>query len=579
MKKIFIIMQSKYHKHVLRQLQDLGAVHVEHDKVPSGHGVQKMQDERRKLEQVLAVLKPLKKEVEQKTLTEWHSHADGILRYVEEIEEIKDDMNKRQVAIAQWEKWGDFNPDDIRVLKQKGLFVKLCQIPVKQLNNVPKDIILKTVFTAGGQARCVAVMDEDKDLPFDEVTPPQTGLAEMQSIQLAEQDKIAELESVIENELCYLRAFETALAKCEDILAFEEASVGMKHDEDLSVLKGFIPAGQSEVLEKTAKAEGWGILIQDPDEDDEVPTLLKNSKVVNLSKPAMDMIEILPGYNEVDVSKVFIVFFTLFFGMLIGDAAYGLIFGGLTMFAHFKLKDKIKDKTAFHLLYLLTGFTVVWGVLTGTYFGQQWLPDSISPVIPWLNDPENLQWLCFTIALVHLSVARIWAFTRRLPSLTALAELGWLLIVWGMYFLANMFVLGREFPLFAKWFFIVGIALSFIFMFPFKEMAKKMPQQLIPFMLGIIGAGTDIISYVRLFAVGLATVAVADAANSMPGADLPGGLNYFLFVFLHILNMVLAAMAILVHAIRLNVLEFSGHIGLEWAGLRYNPFKKKLKQV
>ena len=75
-----------------------------------------------------------------------------------------------------------------------------------------------------------------------------------------------------------------------------------------------------------------------------------------------------------------------------------------------------------------------------------------------------------------------------------------------------------------------------------------------------------------LFAVGFATVAVADAANAMPEA-LPG-VGYGFMVFLHPLNLILAAMAILVHAIRLNVLEFSGHLGLEWVGFRYNPFKK-----
>ena len=76
------------------------------------------------------------------------------------------------------------------------------------------------------------------------------------------------------------------------------------------------------------------------------------------------------------------------------------------------------DHTSFYLMYLLTGFTCVWGVLTGTYFGQEWLPSSVKPLVPWLNVTENIQWLCFTVALVHLSIARIWSILRRFPHFT-----------------------------------------------------------------------------------------------------------------------------------------------------------------
>jgi V/A-type H+-transporting ATPase subunit I len=264
--------------------------------------------------------------------------------------------------------------------------------------------------------------------------------------------------------------------------------------------------------------------------------------------------------------------------MLIGDAAYGFIFMGMVFFAQKKWGKKMEDQTAFHLGYLLTGFTCFWGALTGTYFGQEWLPSSVKALVPWLNNSSNIQWLCFTIALIHLNIARLWTIKRKIPDMCALSEVGWLLIVWGMYFLANLFVLDKPFPTYAGWFFIVGILFALVFMFPFKDFFKKAPQELIPFVLNVIGAGTDIISYIRLFAVGLATVAVADAANFMPEA-LGLFVGGFFLVLLHIINMILAMMAILVHAVRLNVLEFSGHLGLEWAGIKYNPFHKSLKQA
>ena len=91
--------------------------------------------------------------------------------------------------------------------------------------------------------------------------------------------------------------------------------------------------------------------------------------------------------------------------------------------------------------------------------------------------------------------------------------------------------------------------------------------------LNVVNTFTDIVSYIRLFAVGLATVAVADATNTM--AAEVGGVWFFIILLIgHTINVVLALMAILVHGLRLNVLEFSGHLNMEWTGFNYAPFKK-----
>jgi V/A-type H+-transporting ATPase subunit I len=185
--------------------------------------------------------------------------------------------------------------------------------------------------------------------------------------------------------------------------------------------------------------------------------------------------------------------------------------------------------------------------------------------------------LCFTIAIIHLSIARIWSAVSKFPSTTAISDVGWLLILWGMYFMANYFVLNMALPPITKFLLSVGGILALIFMAPLKEAFSTVPKQIIPFFLSFIGAFTDIVSYIRLFAVGLATVAVADATNAMV-IDLPLIAKVIVLTIGHTLNLILAAMAILVHGIRLNVLEFSGHLSLEWTGFKYSPFRH-LKNV
>jgi len=572
MKKIYLIVQKKDTTSALESLRDLGMVHIEHQKPLTGYQLAEVREEVSILSQVVEVLKAKNLDVHQEKSTDWREECNNVLEWMAEIEHHKEAMLKREVQIKQWTPWGDFEPDDISVLKLKNVFIQLYEIPVKQKFEIPEGVILKEIKSNKKIKRCVVISRDDESLSFERLYPPAMSLAKMRSAQEKDQIKIQELENKIEGKIKYVQFLEKCLVDSQESVNVEEVVAGMDEKDSFVLLKGFFPVDGVKTIEEKAKQESWGIVIEDPSEEDQVPTLLRNPKWVEMIKPVFNVIEVLPGYKEVDVSIVFLLFFTIFFGMLIGDAAYGLIFMAATLFAQFKMGKKIKDKTPFILMYMLTGVTIVWGVLTGTWFGQQWLPESVKPVMPWLVDEINVQHLCFIIALAHLTIARLWAAALKFPSLTFLAELGWLSIIWGMFHLASMFVLGFTFPVYAKYLIFGGMFFAFFFMVPFKEFPKKAPIETIPFLLNVIAAGTDIVSYIRLFAVGLATVAVADAANALPEnfGPIAGGIG---LVFLHTLNMILAAMAILVHAIRLNVLEFSGHMGLQWAGYKYNPFQ------
>jgi len=572
MKKLHLVVQKKDIVSALENLRDLGTVHVEHQEPLTGYQLTERREEVAILTQALDILKLTKLDVEQKECTDWTESVNKVLELSAEVDHYTESIAKRKTQISQWETWGEFDPKDIEALAQKGIYVQLCEYSSKEKLEFAPEVILQTINTSGDLIRAVAISRERGELPCQVITPPAIGPGKMRSLQEEEQGKIEGAWKRIEEEVCYVKSLEKSLSERKSILEFEEVEKGMREDGELALLKGFCPVEVCGNIEAKAKEEQWGCLIEEPEGEDEVPTLLQNPKWVNLSKPVLNIIEILPGYKEFDVSMVLLLFFILFFAMLIGDAAYGLIFMGVTAFLHIKLGKKVEDKAPFHLMYILTGATCVWGVLTGTYFGQAWLPTAINPVIPWLNDFTNLQLLCFIVALIHLSIARIWSAAAKFPSITFLSEVGWLLIVWGMFFVANMFVLGMAFPAFAKYFFIAGIPLAFFFMVEPKDFLKTIGMELIPFLLNIISAGTDLVSYIRLFAVGLATVAVADATNAMAG--LYPMFSPMILLVGHGLNLILALMAILVHAIRLNVLEFSGQLGLEWAGVGYSPFKK-----
>ena len=570
MKKIHLLVQSKDVASALKEVRNFSSIHIEHHKERVSDSSVDLRNDLVSLEKMRDGLKEFGTSILQIKSSGIVKEISLIVKKQDRLAELEQGILKWQKVIEEWEEWGDFNPQDIIDLRHKGVFVELCILTKKQIGEIPEGIIVEKLQLKEKKNLCLLLARKEIGIPFDKKVLPSGCLLKMKVSQKQYQEEMQSLTKELEESVQYSDEIEDRIYILRREITFQEATQGMDNQGVLKVLRGYCPVDKCSELKKKARDENWGLVLEDVNKEDNPPTLLRNAKWVNLSRPVLKIIEILPGFRELDVSAIFLIFFTLFFGMLIGDAAYGAIFLIGTMIAHRTMK--VKDATGFYLMYLLTGFTILWGVLTGTYFGQEWISQSVRPVVPWLNNADNMQWLCFTVALTHLSLARLWVAKIKFPCITFLSEIGWLMVVWGMYFLAGMFVLSRPLPSFTTPLILGGALIAFVFMFPsIKDFRQGVGQKLIPHILSVIGSGTDIISYIRLFAVGLATVAVADAANAMPAA-LPG-VGYGFMVFLHMLNLVLAAMAILVHAVRLNVLEFSGHLGLEWTGFRYNPFK------
>jgi V/A-type H+-transporting ATPase subunit I len=364
-------------------------------------------------------------------------------------------------------------------------------------------------------------------------------------------------------------------------LEFYETLYGMGQEGELTYLKGYVPFDTVPKLLGMAKKEGWGILLKTPSEEDNVPTLIRNPAWIALIRPMFKLLEIIPGYRELDISPVFIIFFSIFFGMLIGDAGCGLVYLLVTFIAQKKLGSKVKDKSVFFLFYLLSSCAIIWGLLVGSFFGQEWLLKAgYKPLAPSLNNVSFVQALCFLIGAIHLSIAHSWRAALKAPSLTALADLGWVSIIWAAFFLAKTLLLGDLFPSFGKWLIITGLMLVLFFTSPQRNILKRVGEGLGTIALGLMNNFTDVVSYVRLFAVGLAGTAIADAFNSMAlgvnkGTIVTLAASVLIMIAGHALNIILGPISVLVHGVRLNVLEFSSHANVSWSGFEYKPLSKK----
>jgi V/A-type H+-transporting ATPase subunit I len=498
--------------------------------------------------------------------------------------------------------WGDFDPASIKEMASLGLPVFLYELTPEAFETIPEDTRYIKIRSSKSAVHIVVF---DKEIPG--VTPFQLPEKSMSAL-MREVDEIKlemeELNSKLRNFADRRSALNKEMAVVEQDIEFESAAAGMEKVSDippgmgLCWLTGFVPVDDMGRLKNVASENGWALSANDPEEtDDTVPTKLKNNRFVNLLNPITGFLGIVPGYREVDISPWFLLFFCIFFGMIFGDAAYGIILSLIAIIGIIKTARKGVPQ-GLQMLLLLGVFNTAWGVATCSWFGMdlehvpQILRDiSLSYISTAKTDSaivdQNLQIFCFSLGLLQLTIAHIKGIFRYIKSPRVFAEIGSIAMLWGMYNVVLFLVVSndaRPIPMLPVSIYLLGggFLLSFVFASYDGSIGRSILdscKNIISVVLGITNVFSDIMSYIRLWAVGLAGASIATTVNTMAGPLLGGFLIFagiILLVFGHGLNLILNVLSVLVHGVRLNTLEFSGHVGLTWSGTAYKPFAQRV---
>jgi len=584
----------------LMVLGNLGLMHISPFQPAKDESIERVQKRIEQLEKAIAILDNCEgvetsSSIEVNDFTIGERGEVALLEKVLETNDVNKDLQKQIAELSkaqQWYScWGNISLDDVQTITDKGIYLKLYEVLEKDLKSLRAQANVIVVGQSNGINQVVLVSeDKGATLNYQQIEFP--GITQ-QDVELALSKKNIELAN---GQQLLLQ-----LSSQKDLLenAMEERNRRLKirtvqyggiafHDK-VRCWEGYIPEDKVSNVTEAAEQNGWGYVVREPrhDEYDLVPTLLKNPKWTHKIKPVMNFMGLVPGYDEIDVSKIFLVFFTFFTGILVGDAGYGLIFFALTLLTHWK--TGFVKKIEFGLFYTLSISVMIWGVLTGTYFGAETIANipflkqlQVEQLASFGGDNLMIQQFMFLIGAVHLSIGHIQKGWKYLNTVLAVAQVGWIAIVWGLYFMVNKMVLGIPAPEFMVWLFIGGAILVALFSSPGKPILKSMLSSLGNLPLNVINGFSDIISYIRLYAVGLSTVLMASSFNDMAIGDgittIASGIGAVLILILgHALNMTLAAMAVLVHGVRLNMLEYAGHASVEFSGSEYNPFKLKNK--
>ena len=598
MKKATLLCLAHDRAATLDALRNLGVLHVKPVVPPTGAGLEDAREKaaglRRLLEAIPAIAdaKPTGRDA-----FAVMSETSDLL---DDRAERRDRLEALQAELGRTEPFGAFDPGAIQDLAARGVVLKLYRASSKSPPPLP----------AGVTAQRLAVRKTDSywalfsRAPFDwtgadEQRLPAAATSAMQAEAAQLQKELAEDDRKLQESAGDRALLQGQLAHAEAEVKLQEVRSGMGAAETISYAQGFLPESEVDSLRQAAASHGWGLVIEDPGPQDDVPVKLHPPRWASPIKAVFQGINILPAYSEADVSVVFMLFFSLFFAMIIGDAGYGAIFLGLTWWARKKL-----PRDAVRLLLVTSTATIVWGLITGSVFGMS--SGILERMglnrfqVPFLTGPDanqvaqNVMGFCFLIGTIQLTIGHLWNVVDlvRAKKLKALEQFGWTLTTWFMFLLADDMVLKgnmlgylglSEAGAAALWkgmtyAFVAGIVLIILFMMPPKEIKDGwFNLALLP--LNLVSNFTDVVSYVRLYAVGTAGFAVANAFNNMifPGGDVSwlGLLLGAVLAFLaHTLNVLLSTMGVLVHGIRLNTLEFSNHKGISWSGSAYRPFAK-----
>ena len=582
MKKYTFLVFHRDYEPFLEQLRELGVVHI----TQKAAGL--IEDD----EQLQAALQ----------------HEDEIRRLLkqgapDQLIAERNEVNERivvaQEAAKQAAVWGEFDAARIEALKQAGYALRFFECPSKSF----KEGWGIKVNEVGGKTYFVAVNSDYSDYSdYSEIPVPQK--SEAAWLQEVEHLKglLAAANARIEAwQIANKERLEKELIEARQKIDWTRVNLSTDKlaEGALCLFEGFCPIDkEAELNAMLAEAQVY-YEETDPEKEDATPIKLHNNWFVKLFEPLTSMYG-WPNYHEFDPTPILGPFFLLFFALCIGDCGYGL---ALTLIGYLIYKGKMKiemfDGLGGIIMALGVGATVI-GYLMGTFFGidlyrAEWFPESAKALMfnnlgvdGKIGEYDVMMVLAILIGVVHIILAmfiKALSYTKRDGFKNTVSTWGWLLLIVGgisTAIIAMLFSLPTET---VKWI-LIGIgAVSALGIFVFNTPGRNP--------LINVGAGLwdtyqmstgllgDVLSYIRLYALGLAGGMLGAAFNQL-GAQVLGEnpnvgtiIGFVLIVtFGHVLNLLMACLGAFVHPLRLSFVEYFKNAGYEGSGKIYSPFKK-----
>ena len=546
-----------------------------------------------------------------------YREAEAIRKEIETVEKcdfsrderhcaIEDKLTAAQEAHAEKKHWGDLDPAKVRALREAGCQFHFYTVPVKKFNPAwAEQYPIAEIERDEKNVRFVIIDRASEGANNFQV--PETHVA-VESIQdLA--DQIAQLKQDLEereSEMEYrkqdLPILERAYAEKVQTLQRYLANTGAEKaaDDYISVLTGFAPTDDDARLKAALDSKHIYYLSEPAKASDNPPVKLRNNWFARNFETLTGMYG-MPVYDEFDPTPILAPFFLLFWSFCMGDAGYGLILIALGILLHRTNFNLLGLKKHWRLVTTLGVGTFVIGLFLGTFFGINlkeisWIPEGLRKLM--LVGKVEVNGTGYDIAMIaaiaigvfHICLAQVIkaaSITKRAGFKQAISTWGWVLLIVGGLIVAGLALTNVLNALATKIAIIAIGVLSVLGIFIFNKPGRNP--------LLNIGAGLwdtyqvatgllgDVLSYIRLYALGLAGGMLGGAFNDIAAMTLGNNptwqwLPFVLIVLLgHALNFAMSCLGAFVHPLRLTFVEYFKNSGYEGKGLDYKPLTNEIK--
>lgn len=521
----------------------------------------------------------------------------------DEVSDRHDQLQQQSLTLTPW---GEFRWPDLQ--ETAGVRLWFYIIPERELNILQNSALVWQLIRQEQQSVYVVILSVDQpDVPWVSKVLPRRSLSDIQTELVAVSEELEALHWQRAELTRWLTLLKRDLNETDDLLSRLSAANSTLSDQRLYVLRAWAPKKQLPALQAFARQNRLALTIEPPRFDEQPPTLLKNPTVVAGAESAVTFY-ITPGYRAWDPTWIMFVSFAVFFAMIVSDAAYGMVFGVGLLLLWRRLSATEDMRRMRNLFVAMVVATIGYGVVAGSYFGTtpqslEWLQWKIEGQ-PVVANKDAMMMLSLGIGVFHLALANVIMAWQQRGANTSWVAWGWAIGIVGGYVLglfsqeSNKAVvwladgLGQaresfqpQLKLAGQW--GLGIGLGMIFLFSsnrplFSAKPADWAWRVVDGLLGLTNVSKafgDALSYLRLFALGLAGAQLAVTFNNMADSmqQIPGVgmlLAILLLVLGHGVNMVLGIMGGVVHGLRLNCIEFFNW-SLTEEGHPFRAFRKK----
>ncbi len=540
-------------------------------------------------------------------LEELCARADAARGRMRELEQsIREDRGLAGRLAA----WGRFDPEIVRSLERCGLEFAFCSCAVPQFRpEGGESVVVAALEESSGGIHYVAlrfkqdtpgeldkqILSFREELPLEDLLDVEARLAEM------EEERERTLRAALDDTR-YCSALRHAIAQISDVLLREnaESSLEAAADGALCVVRGYFPAAREREVAEFLEAREAAYFVEDPGPEEEVPVSLRQNPFTALFTPILRIFS-LPNYHELDTTPFFAPFYTLFFGLCVADVGYGLVMLALLLVVLLRVKNPALRPTL-ALGFVLSASVVAGGIVLDDYFGiRLWEDQSAAgrffARLGVFREQGDAMLLPIVLGVVQVCfgyVLRLVNQVRRFGWQGAMLPLGVLCVLYG----AVAFAMSAAGPDFAVgpipvgllgagkrvWGPLFAAGLACILLFNGLAQGRKWYLRPLAGLWNLYELATglpgDILSYLRLFALGLAGGLLAEAVNHIAGTMVRGGGNPFSYLAMaavllvgHGLNFGIGLLSAFVHSLRLTFVEFYKAVEFEGGGRPYRAFR------